>query len=371
MLSRMKTRWLAGVLVLGLSLDVSAQLEDSNAKTKGACEKYLKTPLPAEASLVAAPKAWPECNSYRLEAGIGVKQDYPAARQCAWAERRAIAADLGPRFSVASIFGGSAMLTVLYANGEGVERNIPLAIRFSCEQGWAPAEFEGRVEHLESLAEKPASPRNKFSFCDDITSGAMGGFCATYRQEIQDLANAGDLRVLSSQWPEAQQTSLRVLVEAEQAYAKAHGEGEIDLSGTARAAEEMDAEQQLRNDFLAAIKSFEKAAQPQGNARDFTNVDAALNRLYGKILANAEKHKADFGAVQPDGIRSAERKWLKYRDTWIAFARMRYQSVPAAAWLTLLTDDRIAVLKGVGCEMGIDDAACGDEEDERAPRPLP
>ena len=77
------------------------------------------------------------------------------------------------------------MLTVLYANGDGVERNIPLALRFACEQGWAPAEFEGRVKHLESFNFVKPSPRGQFSFCDDITSGFMQGFCAAYDSEIR------------------------------------------------------------------------------------------------------------------------------------------------------------------------------------------
>jgi uncharacterized protein YecT (DUF1311 family) len=349
---------------------LSGQLGDTDNQTKAKCEKYLKTPLPAEASLITAPKAWPDCDSYRLYSGIGAKVDYSAARHCAWTERLAIQAGMEPEYTVASVFGGSAMLSVLYANGEGVKRSLPLAIRFACEQGWAPAEFEGRVRHLESLQDKPAAPGNEFRFCDDMTSGAMEGFCAAYDKELTDQLRAGGLRTLSTNWPQ-QQNALNALVQAEQAYSTAHGNGEINASGTLRVAEEIGTEQKLRDEFLAALRWFEKGDLPHGSAKEFVAADARLNELYRKLLASAEAHQSEFGAVQPEGIRTAERAWLKYRDAWVAFAKLRYPSVSAESWLTLLTDNRIRILKDASCEIVPDDPSCGVGEDSQAPRPMP
>ncbi|MGA9061200.1 MAG: hypothetical protein WB341_05975 [Terracidiphilus sp.] len=47
------------------------------------CTQYLQTPLPAEALAVAAPKTWPDCESYKSYSGLGRKVDYAAARLCA------------------------------------------------------------------------------------------------------------------------------------------------------------------------------------------------------------------------------------------------------------------------------------------------
>jgi hypothetical protein len=78
------------------------------------------------------------------------------------------------------------MLTVLYANGEGVQRDLSLALRFACEAEGAPAEIIGRIESLKSLEQSGGISGPKFDFCDDITSGFMEGFCAARGAEIED-----------------------------------------------------------------------------------------------------------------------------------------------------------------------------------------
>jgi len=354
----MKTQLFAALLAMIYATSLSAQPEANQTKAK--CAKYLQTPLPPEASSIASPKTWPDCNSYRLYSGIGVTVDYSAARNCAWAERLAIQTGIESEYTVASVFGGSAMLSVLYANGEGVKKNLPLAIRFACEQGGAEAEIEDRIRHLESLRDKPAAPGSKFRSCDDMTSFIMMGYCSAYDKELTDQKRTGDLRALSSAWLQTQQTAFNALVQTEQAYSEAHGEWEIDASGLLRAANEIGAEQNLRDKFLKALRSFEKGDLPHGSADDFAKADARLNALYRKVLASAEEHKSDLGAVQPKGVRTAERAWLKYRDAWVVFAKLRYPSVSPESWLTLLTADRIAVLKDTSCEITHDPPPCGD-----------
>ena len=348
-----------------------AQLENADAKTKAECSKYSQTPLPAEAALVAAPSKWPDCDSHKLYFGIGTQIDLASARSCAWKERLAKQAGLEPQFTIGSVLGGSAMLTVLYANGEGVEKNIPLAIRFTCEAGGAPAEIGGRIKHLNSLISQPTSTKDKFQFCDDITSGLMQGFCEGLSAELADQHRANSLNELSSKWPERQKKAFAELTDAINSYSEAHGRGEIDTSGTARAAEEIDAEQSLRDSFLKAIQIFEKGDLPQHSATEAQMADVELNDVYRKALSDAETSKSNYGAIQPEGIRTAERAWLKYRDAWIQFARLHYPSVSADSWLTLLTKDRIATLENGSCGSDNPDKSECDQQDTQAPRPLP
>ncbi len=347
-----------------------AQLEYADTRTKAECAQYAQTPLPAEAASIIAPASWPDCNSYKLYSGIGTKVDVEAARRCAWSERSATKAGLTPQYAIAGVLGGSAMLTVLYANGEGVAKNIPLALRFACEAGGAPAEIGGRIEHLESLAKHTVSPNEKFKFCDDITSGFMQGFCESYYAEIADQRRTDALDRLSSKWPEPQRSAFATLEKAHQAYAKAHGSGEIDASGTSRAAQQISAEQSLRDSFLSALQIFEKGSLPNHTSVEAKQADAALNEAYRKAISDAEAAKSNYGAVQPEGIRTAERAWLAYRDAWISFAKLRYPTVSAESWLTLLTKDRIATIQGGPCELNPDSSQC-EQQDTRTPRPLP
>lgn len=364
---------LPAALLVMCALPVAAQLEDADATTQSKCNEYLKTSLPPESRQVTVVTKWPDCNSYKFYSGLGTKVDFAAARKCAWAERLATQAELEPRYTVASVLGGSAMLATLYANGEGVERNIPLALRFACEEGWAPAEFSARIEHLESM-QKSAGADAKFSYCDDITSGAMEGYCAAYFRELADQDRAKTLDAIPERFTPAQRDAFSELVLAQQAYALAHGNGEIGSSGTARSMYAIDAEQTLRGDFLAAVQSFEAGHYPGGSPASFAEADARLNLAYKKAVAYAEAHKADNGAVQPDGIRDAERAWLKYRDAWVAFAKLRYPAVLAEAWLTLLSKDRTSILDGSFCDMDAianGDKRCAHQGDTYKPRPLP
>ncbi len=359
------------LLAVALTAPLAAQLEDADAATQAKCTEYMKTPVPGEAAAVPQPKVWPECDSVKLYAGIGTKVNYEAARGCAWSERLAVDAGLEPRYSTASVFGGSAMLSVLYANGQGVARNIPLAARFACEAGGAPAEIAIRIRHLESLGAGSPATGSTFDFCDDITSGFMEGFCAAYGSEIGDQKRATSLDALASRFTPVQRSAFEALHKSEEEYADAHARGEIDLSGTARAMFQIDAEQSLRDDFLAALQSFEKGDLPKGITNDAHEADQRLNAAYGKVMQDAEIHKADYGAVQPEGIRNAERAWLKYRDAWLAFAKLRYPDVDSDSWLALLTTDRTSVLDGSFCDMDDEDRRCARQGDTWKPSPLP
>ncbi len=374
MLRRMKRwLWLSVLFAIGV-LSGLAQLEDADVETQAKCKQYLQLALPAEAAHISPPKQWPDCNSYRSYSGLGTKVDFVAARRCAWSERLATQADLEPKYTVASVFGGSAMLATLYANGDGVERNIPLALRFACEEGWAPAEFEGRIKHLESLQDQPADPAKEFDYCDDITSGAMEGYCAAYNREIADQGRDKTLKAIPAAFSAPQRAAFSGLLQAQDAYTQAHGKGEIYLSGSARAMFQIDAEQTLRDDFLAAMQSFEKGNYPAGSSATFSEADARLNHAYQAALADAEAHKSETGAVQPEGIREAERAWLTYRDAWVAFAAARYPAVPKEAWLTILTKDRTSILDGSFCDMDAiadGESRCIHEGDTYKPRPLP
>jgi uncharacterized protein YecT (DUF1311 family) len=353
-------------LLLIASMWAMGQSENAASLTDARCQKFLQTPLPAEASTFAVPEAWPECNSPKLYWGIGIKVDYGGARKCAWAERLAIKAGLEPRFSVASILGGPAMLMVLYANGEGVERNIQFAGRFACE-----ADVPNALKDIEALPSKTGTDEKKLEYCDEVLSMIEIGFCAGNDKDIRDQHRMEKLDRLSSGWSQEQKAALSSLIRAEEAYSSARAHGEINIAGTMRAIFGIEAETSLRNNFLAALESIEAGRLPNGTQDDFSRADAELNLIYRKAISDAESKKSDYGAVQPDGIRESERSWLKYRDAWIAFAKLRYPKVGADAWLTLLTNDRIAVLKDTECEIGIDNPACAGQDDEHPPRPLP
>lgn len=338
----------AGAVLL-IASPAWSQLERASSETRAACQQYMKTPLPADATQIAKPSKWPACNSYLSYYGIGTSIDYGAARKCAWQERLSYSEDISP--DISNVFGGSALLSVLYANGDGVTKNIPLAIRFACEQGWAPAEYDGRIDHLKALENDPA-PKNKFSFCDDVTSGFMAGFCASLESDLQEQKMKSNQKRLTQTWTVEQKAAFALLTKARDLYAAKHGYGETDHSGTAHAAFEIEAEDEVKNKFQQELSVFEKGQLPQGTSDDAQKADAELNRVYRTAMENAGGHKSDIGAVQPTDIRDAERAWIRYRDAWIAFAKLRYPTASTDVWMEFFTKERICALddEHAGCK---------------------
>ena len=354
MLLGMNKNLIAASLIFAWATSLFCQTRDTDEQIKAKCEKYLQAPLPAEASAITTPKMWPECNSYKLYSGIGTKVDFAATRKCAWSERLAIQTDANiDRYSVASYLGGSAMLTVLYANGEGVPQNIPLAGRFACE-----AEIGHGLKEIEALPLKPGQNGKKFKFCDEAYSTPEMNICMKFSSEVASQKRTDAIRDLSSHWPKSHQVAFKSLEQAMDTFAQSHGQGETDMGGTIRAIRAIGVMERVRDKFLAALQDFESGHLPHGTASDFAKINAEMNVLYRKSVAAAETHKKSDqpyrGAdIEPEGIQKAQLAWLKYRDAWVSFAKLHYPLTDSNAWLTLLTRNRAASLRMTLC--GIDD----------------
>ena len=97
--------------------------------------------------------------------------------------------------------------------------------------------MQGRVAHLQALKTKPEAKR--FDYCDDITSGLAGGFCAARDADIANRGRAARTAALEEKVPAAARPALTALREAA-AFVDARG-NEVDQSGTARAQMKIEA----------------------------------------------------------------------------------------------------------------------------------
>jgi uncharacterized protein YecT (DUF1311 family) len=280
-------------------------------------------PTPAQKAALA------DCSSEALYYGIGMPADPERARLCAFAE-----ADDWTEESPIDPLVGHAMLMTIYANGRGAARDLDVAINLACQVDGAPAESHGRVSHLADLKAQGWTGGD-FHYCDDITSGISGGFCSAHGARIAEAAREAELVRITAAWPNDARRTFAALREAHAAYAQAHAIGEVDSTGTMRASFQIGAVELLRDELLDAIRKLEAQEAPYFSASQHRIADAALNAAYREAL------RADFGdgigAVRPEGVREAQRAWLRYRDAFIAFAAVRYPDVEGhsiAAWLT-------------------------------------
>ncbi len=346
-----KNALLFGLLLTALPFTAFARdqtWERILADLRTQCLPWEKVPVP-QADVGSAPK---DCKSEELYYGSDGKTsgtDHAAARQCAYRERKHLDTDNTPNGHHSdSLLGASGILMMLYANGQGVARNIPLAKRFACEYEGAPAELESRLKHLDAIAH--GLDNKPFDICDDITSGMMGGVCADRDAGFERFARENRWTSLQATWTPAQRDSLAKLRGSAEKYFDISAGRETDQSGTARGAFVTEAHETLDKSLLDNIERLEREHQPPATAADFATADTALNAMYKQVLAKLDAaHRqgqswGDYGTIDSNGVRETQRSWLAYREAWATFGTARYPGIPANAWRAWVTQERTQAL---------------------------
>jgi uncharacterized protein YecT (DUF1311 family) len=304
------------------------------------CESLKAVPLPVEdkpsAAAIASLKG---CSSEALYYGIGVTRDPVRARQCAYVERE------GSDNGWPNLFAGTGMLMTIYANGMGTKRNFDLAMKFACELKGAPAEEEGWLAHLQGLKNENWQGQD-FSPCDDITSGAAMGFCEAHEAKLADAARKTKLAGMMTHWPDAKRQAFAALEKAKSAYAEAVADNEVDMSGTARGALSIAAQESEEEQFLATLEKIMSGDMPSASASDLAEAAKKLNALYNKIQKTRDT--SVWGTVTKEGIRKTERAWLTYRDAFAAFVKDNFPATTPESLKKVLTEDRIKSLENFG-----------------------
>ena len=206
-----------------------------------------------------------------------------------------------------------------------------------------PAEMAAAVEDTyQNWKQGVAKP---FNLCDYITSGMGQGFCAERDEQKAQAQRKADETKVKAQWPQDHLAAFEALKKASADFIQAREENEVDLSGSGRAAFEIDEENSLQDKFQKALSRFEAGDFPHSTAADFKKADANLNDLYSRLMKAKD---LDYGTVTPNGIRTVQRLWLRYREAWVQFGALRYPQVSPDSWRTWLTHERTAQLADFG-----------------------
>ncbi len=247
--------------------------------------------------------------------------------------------------SCAAAAKDSAVLSMLYANGFGVERDTALATKYACSTGAALAEMEGRVKHLANLQQG-----SRYDQCDDITSGVMGAVCADIAAGRADRIRKGFFARLRRSLPPSQQAPFDALVIANEAFAQARAGNEVEMAGTAAPGFAIEAEAREKEWLREHLAAFEKGRFDLATAAPFDDDDAQLNQAYSQALESLTRKKETpglrlGGEVEAPGVRVTQRAWLEYRDAWSVFAALRYRGLPRDVLMASLTEWRLKELK--------------------------
>lgn len=292
--------------------------DDMLAKARVDCAKA----APAWPARDRPPAGQARCDAKNAYYGIGEPVDYAKARACA--------------FQAKDEQNDNDVLAMLYANGQGVARNFALARKAVCDAQAAPMEYQGRLEHLARMeAAKGAKPET-FDYCDDISSGAMMSYCASVRADLAQQTRDHGVAALSASWPAAQKAALATLRRHMETWVKAR-DGEIDLSGTARGEMLTEAEDAVHEEFAVMLASAEKGRIASVTPAHAKAVDDKLNATWKRVRAVSEDR---LGTVKQDDILHAQREWLRYRDAWIVFGKLRWPAISAATWSSFMAEGR-------------------------------
>jgi formylmethanofuran dehydrogenase subunit E len=322
-------------LLLSFGSIAYAQQRPADKNGQPVCEPYARIKEPAsDLPTTRDHQALASCNSYDLYFGFERAPDLVKARKCAYIEREA-----GKRFPDV-VFGAAGLLTMIYANGKGADRNFDLAVKFACEI--SEGSDDSRIRHLLELKDQHWTG-NDFNLCDDDGSGFMQGLCAGLGEDFKQAERIRKLSAIAEKWTAAEKAALRELQKAAKVFFEASSQYEVDLSGTARGAYQMEAMASLNDDFAAAVERFEKEQLPKFSAADFSKADIELNSVYTKI--QAKPNPAAIEEISPSGIKMAQRAWLRYREAWVKFGQLKYPTVSPESWRTWLTQERVKKLK--------------------------
>ena len=115
--------------------------------------------------------------------------------------------------------------------------------------------------------------------------------------------------------------------------------GELDSTPSARwmfVYEEKDA---LEEKFLEMLKEMDKGVFKYSKA----SMDEALNTNYKELLPKLKLKKWSY-TPDVENVRKTQRTWMKYRDEWLQFSRLKYPEMnhsEIAAALTEMRNDHL------------------------------
>lgn len=310
---------------------------------QGVAPPAADAPTPAEAASLV------DCSSEALLFGIGGPADPRAARLCAWVEKKAAdpqVTDLG--------FTGDRTLMTIYADGLGVPRNLDVAAALACRAGGAPSEVDARVRRLARLKAEGWTGTD-FSPCDDAATGLMRGTCADHGQLVARSGRARAFTALSAGWSAADRAAFAPLKRAEAALVDARGQDESDPSGADREVVAVRAEEGQERAFAALLDDAEAGRVAPASAAEARAAESALDSASRALAARtptparaAGKVPTRAAAVTPAGLAAGERAWTRYRDAWLAFAKVRYPALAPDALSARLARERAAQVAGIG-----------------------
>jgi hypothetical protein len=296
--------------------------------TQAICTKVKDVAVPsADRPTADESKDLAGCRSQDLYFGLGTPRDAVKARKCAFLEIDRGVSDLD--------IAGRAILAMIYTNAQGVDRNMDLAIKFSCEVQGSPGDVAGNVHQLARFKESHYDGTN-FSFCDHSSGRHLYEACVALDERFDKIKRENKIAEITRSWSAEDKRAFADLRKAADPFFTDRCAGEFDTSTT-----QVQERAFLERDFIAKLEQLERGEFPGFTAAD-------LQKSQGKLKADLDKvqAKGSFmqGQISAEAVNKAEKTWQAYKEAWITFGKKKYPKVTAVSWNTWLTEDRVVML---------------------------
>ena len=201
-----------------------------------------------------------------------------------------------------------------------------------------------RIEHLAAFSRDNVP----FDQCDDITSGHMGTICAAIRERQGERVRGARLDRIARALPPTSRIAFAKLRAAAERYAT-EATGEVDMQGTAAPALSMAHGGRLQEEFMQAALDTGSGKLPSTSPAEYARRDAELNALYNDVMGapTARENWPDNigdSTITHTAVRKTERRWLAYRNAFVAYVATLPSVSDPVAVKALLTRQRIAGL---------------------------
>jgi uncharacterized protein YecT (DUF1311 family) len=327
------------------------------------CADVQAAELPADFTPEPAKQKVATCPSYRPYYGIGSPVDFKAALTCAISERDEdlVGHRQGSDSSeIKDTVRSSVLLAMLYANGQGVARNVRLAQRFACEaidfglidtERFAsadPEEEKGETAaaYLKLLQAVAYTGPSKIDLCGDVEGPTRAlSQCDQIADALKDQKRASAFDTLRNKLTPEQKPAFDRLMAASRAFFAAHVNNEIPMTGHGVSNGQVQSEYADREAaFLTDLERFEHGDLPHVTPAEYAADDRALNTVYAKAVASVpdegdDEHQVGNGPTRPS-VRATERLWIAYRNALADFGTLRYPKIVREAWLAFVTVER-------------------------------
>ncbi|MGN6185948.1 MAG: lysozyme inhibitor LprI family protein [Thermoanaerobaculia bacterium] len=207
-----------------------------------------------------------------------------------------------------------------FANGDGIARDLDTAEYYLCQSGLAEEEFQGMLGHLQKLRDGETDEPLRYCAFSDFGYGWR--YCVNERwNEEMPLLDAR----IETQRNAAKSKSIDTLILRAKTFLDADslrysttftgGIGQMPLTQLF--------ELEQKKQFVESLEQFSRQRATSASSDDEKAVDAVLNDAYRAEMKEVEAFKEL--KEWPAQTRDAQRKWIAYRDAFVAYYIERWR----------------------------------------------